>query len=104
VPHRKPRSSANSELASRRLAAGWTQEELAEAAGISKPMLWRLEHGKPPKLIRQLANVAFLLECSIADLLDPAWETWWRGLSSFDEPVDPAHQHRRFVPKRRVTE
>lgn len=57
---------------------GVTQEELAEAIGISIATYRRLERGKidnPP--LRYLVNSAIALGVELADLIENDWNRWW---------------------------
>lgn len=59
------------------MARGVTQEELAEAVGISVPTYRRLERGQvdnPP--LRYLANAALALGCELDTLIEDDWRTW----------------------------
>jgi transcriptional regulator with XRE-family HTH domain len=57
-------------LADRRIRRGWTQRELAEAAGTSRVNVGRIETGgeTTPGTARLLAEA---LGCTISDLLAP---------------------------------
>lgn len=70
-------------IAQRRLRAGLNQEELAERTGFSVPTIQRLERGMTFNPgIRQLASIARVLDCSVDDLIEPAWRT-------AERPFDP---------------
>lgn len=71
----------------RRLAAGLSQEELAERSRLSVRTLQRLEHGEMENpSIRYLANLAIVLGCELEDLIEPEWREWadlnWGGRRS----------------------
>ena len=54
-----------------------SQRQLAERAGLSLrtfQRLERLEMDNPP--IRYLTNIALVLNCSLEDLIEPAWRAW----------------------------
>jgi transcriptional regulator with XRE-family HTH domain len=54
----------------RRKRLGWTQEELAERAGIGQAHISRLESGKSDNItIDNLRRIARALGCSVVDLL-----------------------------------
>lgn len=92
------RSGATTPLAARRVAAGWTQEELADAAGISLRTYARLEGGEPPPGIARLANLALLLNCDPCDLIEASWKEWHYDLKP--EPHDPKRPGRKIQPRR----
>ncbi len=64
-----------------------TQEELAEAIGVSPPTLRRLERNEieNPKL-RHLVNCAIALGVSLDDVIEDAWLEW---LPTADAPEPP---------------
>jgi len=64
-------------LARARLSRGVTQEELAEAIGVSPPTLRRLERAEVenPKL-RTLVNCALALGVDLMDVLEDEWMEW----------------------------
>lgn len=64
-------------LAERRVARGMSQEEVAEATGISLSTYRRMERGKlgnPP--IGYLINCAHVLGCKVFDLVEPRHRKW----------------------------
>lgn len=87
-------------LARVRMARGLTQEELADAIGISLPTLRRIElkgdEGAEdnPKL-RYLVNAALALGVELDVLIEDGWRQW----KAFDKrrpaPPDPAEFWRR---------
>ena len=59
------------------MSRGVTQEELAEAIGVTPPTLRRLERAEVenPKL-RTLVNCALALGVDLADVLEDDWLRW----------------------------
>lgn len=54
----------------RRKQLGWTQNELAEKAGVAQPLISRLESGRGGNItIDNLRSLALALGCSVIDLL-----------------------------------
>lgn len=56
---------------------GVTQQEMADATGMSGSTYWRLEHGRladPP--IRLLANCALVLGVDLEELIEEQWRAW----------------------------
>ncbi len=64
-------------LARARLSKGVTQEELADAVGVSAQTIRRLERGEVenPKL-RTLVNCAIALGVDVSDILEDDWLGW----------------------------
>lgn len=63
----------NDEIRRRRAAAGFTQEELASKASVSKTYIWELENdaqGKKKPSADVLMRIATALGTTIAELLD----------------------------------
>lgn len=57
-----------------RISAGWTQEELAHQAQISVRTLQRIEGRETDNpSIRPLLNIAGVLGCELADVIEPSW-------------------------------
>lgn len=86
---RDPGTKAETRLARVRMARGVTQEELADAIGISEPTYRRLERGKmtsPP--LGYLVNAAHALGVELDDLIEDEWRAW-RALRA-DRPAPPA--------------
>lgn len=57
-----------------RTAAGWSQKDLAQRAGLSLRTLQRIERleiDNPP--IRYLSNCAIALGCPLEDVIEPEW-------------------------------
>lgn len=67
----------NTRLAHARLSRGVTQDELAEAVGVSAPTIRRLERNEVenPKL-RHLVNCAIALGVSLDEVLEDEWLSW----------------------------
>ena len=67
----------NTRLAVVRRGRGVTQDELAEAVGVSAPTIRRLERGETdnPKL-RTLVNIAIALGVELDDVLEDDWLEW----------------------------
>ena len=59
-------------IKARRVALGWTQEQLSERLGIATKNLQRLERGGENPTILRLQRVSDLLGCTVRDLLDPS--------------------------------
>jgi transcriptional regulator with XRE-family HTH domain len=101
MPRRRdPGTKPETKLARVRMKRGVTQEELAEAIGISVVTYRRLERGRmdnPP--LRYLQNAALALGVELDDL----WEEQWREWMVFDqqrpEPPKPEQFRRRpYMP------
>ncbi len=76
---RDPGTKAETRLARVRMARGVTQEELADAIGISVPTYRRLERGQGEKQnpgIRYLVNAALALGVELSLLLEEDWKEW----------------------------
>lgn len=75
-------SKSSTRLAQRRLAAGYTQKQMAELTGMSVMTYRRLERAElqnPP--LRHLVNCMLVLrtrlpEIRLVDLLEPEWLQW----------------------------
>jgi transcriptional regulator with XRE-family HTH domain len=78
VPARHdPNSKAETMLARVRMARGLTQEELAEAIGISLPTYRRLERKDMDNPgIRYLVNAALALGVELDLLIEDEWREW----------------------------
>jgi transcriptional regulator with XRE-family HTH domain len=59
---------------------GLGQEDLAKAASVSKPALWRLEHGQVVPSLQILERIAGTLGVDLADLIR----------TGYDETASPA--------------
>jgi transcriptional regulator with XRE-family HTH domain len=53
----------------RRLALGWTQARLADAAGLTQPTIADLERGRSEPRLSTLARLATAMGTTAADLL-----------------------------------
>lgn len=74
---RSSQSRAATRLARLRTERGLTQDELAEASGISIATLRRLERGSMPNPpLRYLGNCAIVLGCQLEDLIEEQWRDW----------------------------
>ena len=74
---RDPGWKLETKLARVRAARGVTQEELADAIGISIPTYRRLERGKtqnPP--LRYLVNAALALGVELGAVIEDGWREW----------------------------
>ncbi|HTT31046.1 MAG TPA: helix-turn-helix transcriptional regulator [Solirubrobacteraceae bacterium] len=72
-----PNAKAETMLARVRLARGVTQEELADAIGISLPTYRRLERNDMDNPgIRYLANAALALGVELDVLIEDEWREW----------------------------
>jgi transcriptional regulator with XRE-family HTH domain len=82
-------------LARARLSRGVTQEELAEAVGVSAQTIRRLERGEVenPKL-RTLVNCALALGVDLSDVLEDDWLAWL-PMNGAEEPPEPDEFWRR---------
>lgn len=83
---RDPGTRPRTKLAHARQSRGVTQDELAEAIGVSPATYRRLERGQadnPP--LRYLINAALALGVPVDDLIEDEWRTWWQRY-----PEDPA--------------
>jgi transcriptional regulator with XRE-family HTH domain len=93
VPARDdPGSKRTTRLAAVRHWRGATQQELAEAVGVSLNTIRRLESGQvanPP--LRTLINCSKALGVRLGDVAEPEWTTWWvpEGLDARSLPEPP---------------
>jgi transcriptional regulator with XRE-family HTH domain len=74
---RDPGTKPETRLARLRMSRGVTQEELADAIGISEPTLRRLERGQmssPP--LGYLVNAALALGVGLDELVEDEWRAW----------------------------
>lgn len=84
-----PRKVKATRLATQRIGKGWRQEDLAEAAGLSRATYQRLESGRMPNPpLRYLVNLSIVLDCELDDLIEDEWREWMplNGIKS------PPHQ------------
>lgn len=86
-------------LARARLSRGVTQEELAEAIGVSTPTLKRLERGdvENPKL-RHLVNCSIALGVDLDDVLEDEWLEWLPAGDAVEPPVPDEFWRRPYRP------
>lgn len=93
---RDPGTKAETKLARVRMARGVTQEELADAIGISEPTYRRLERGlmtSPP--LGYLVNAALALGVELDDLIEDVWREWHELRPDRTEPPAPEDFWRR---------
>ena len=93
---RDPGTKAETKLARVRMARGVTQDELADAIGISEPTYRRLERGKmksPP--LGYLVNAALALGVELDDVIEDAWRGWHKLRSDRTEVPAPEEFWRR---------
>jgi transcriptional regulator with XRE-family HTH domain len=86
---RDPGTKVETKLARVRMSRAVTQEELADAIGISEPTYRRLERGQmtsPP--LGYLVNAALALGVELDDLIEDAWREWHELRA--DRPAPPA--------------
>ncbi|HWY19509.1 MAG TPA: helix-turn-helix transcriptional regulator [Solirubrobacteraceae bacterium] len=86
-------------LARARLSRGVTQEELADAIGVSAPTIRRLERGEVenPKL-RHLVNCAIALGVDLDDVLEDEWLEWLPAVGAAEPPVPDEFWRRPYRP------
>jgi transcriptional regulator with XRE-family HTH domain len=86
-------------LARVRISRGVTQEELAEAIGVSPPTVRRLERGEVenPKL-RHLVNCAIALGVDLDEILEPAWLKWLPASGARKPPKPDKFWRRPYRP------
>jgi len=60
------------QIASERKGQRWTQEDLAERAGVSIPTLMRIENGSPAAAIGTVFEIAALLGIPLVGATDPS--------------------------------
>ena len=78
-----------SRLADQRRVSGLSQEDLAEAAGLSRATYQRLESGRMPNPpLRYLVNLSIVLDCELDDLIEDEWREWM----SLNGIQSPPHQ------------
>ncbi len=97
-----PGTIPDTKLARARMSRGVTQEELAQAVGISVPTYRRLERGetKNPKL-RHLVNCAIALGVELHDVIEDEWLQWLPfNKSNAAKPPRPERFWRRpYLPE-----
>lgn len=76
-----------------------TQEELADAIGVSAPTIRRLERGEVenPKL-RHLVNCAIALGVDLDDVLEDEWLEWLPAVGAAEPPVPDEFWRRPYRP------
>lgn len=89
--HKKIARDVGALIAQRRMEAGLTQEEVAEALGIGNEAVSRLERGVASPSIPRLFEFADIFSCRVEDLLVPASDR------SADQSADIA-QHIQLLP------
>ena len=57
-------------IASKRTAAGLTQQALADTLGVTQAAVANWEHGRRCPPVKTLRRIAAALGCTIADLID----------------------------------
>jgi DNA-binding XRE family transcriptional regulator len=92
VPARHdPNAKPETKLARVRMARGVTQDELAEAIGISVPTYRRLELGVVENLgLRYLVTAALALSVELDEVLEDEWLAW----KTFDQSRPWGHPSR----------
>ena len=53
-----------------RLGKGWSQENLAAAVQVSRPMICQIERGSKVPSVMLARDIAEALECRLEDLVD----------------------------------
>jgi transcriptional regulator with XRE-family HTH domain len=93
---RDPGTKAETKLARVRMTRGVTQDELADAVGISVPTYRRMERGRtknPP--LRYLVNCALALGVELDELIEEEWREWMVFDQARAEPPSPDEFWRR---------
>ena len=93
---RDPGAKAQTKLARVRMSRGVTQEELADAIGISEPTYRRLELGRmksPP--LGYLVNAAHALGVELDALIEDSWREWHELRGDRSGPPVPEQFWRR---------
>lgn len=62
----------------RREVIGWSQEDLAGAAGMTQAQIANIEAGQANPTLRTLTKLAYTFGCGITNLLSPAAAAWHR--------------------------
>lgn len=93
---RDPGTIPETRLAHVRMSRGVTQEELAEAVGISVPTYRRIERGETnnPKL-RHLVNISLALGVALSEVLEDEWLEWLAFNKRAAQPPEPDEFWRR---------
>jgi transcriptional regulator with XRE-family HTH domain len=93
---RDPGTKAETKLARVRISRGVTQEELADAIGVSVPTYRRLERGKVDNPgLRYLVNAALALGVETEELIEAEWRQWKTFDSARPGPPAPNEFWRR---------
>lgn len=66
------RRNCQTRLGELRLQAGYTQEELARLAGVSRAAIWEIEAGRGRPTLHTLTALAGALQADPAELMQPA--------------------------------
>lgn len=91
-----PGTKAETRLARVRMTRGVTQEELADAVGVSVPTYRRLELGKVDNPgLRYLVNAALALGVELDELIEDDWRAWKSFRSDRPAPPAPSELWRR---------
>jgi len=97
---------AGDKVRSTRAHKGWTQEFLAEKAGISRTSLSNIEIGRQRLTLFTLAKIALALECewmdllpelSSAALLNAQSEEWRHVLNRAYEMIRSEHEQQKPI-------
>lgn len=92
-PGRRPgeQTKAETRIAEWRVKRGLTQQETADAVGLSLNGYWKYEHGQIYNPgVRQLANLAIIFGCELEDLIEDDWRQGIWGLGKPLPPEDPS--------------
>jgi transcriptional regulator with XRE-family HTH domain len=93
---RDPGTKAETKLARVRMARGVTQEELADAIGVSVPTYRRLELGNVDNPgLRYLFNAALALGVELDELIEDSWREWKTFRAERPAPPTPSEFWRR---------
>jgi len=92
-PGRRPgeQTKADTRIAEWRVKRGLTQQEAADAVGLSLNGYWKYERGHIDNPgIRQLANLAIVFGCELEDLIEDDWRRGTWGMGKPRRPEDPS--------------
>lgn len=96
--HKKIARDVGALIAQRRMEAGLTQDEVAEALGIGNEAVSRLERGVASPSIPRLFEFADIFSCPVQDLLVPASDRGADQSSDIAQLIaDLSSGDRRFV-------
>lgn len=89
-PERPSSAESDTPFSFQRINAGVSQEELAEAVGVSVRTIQRLETGQVtyPSL-RLLINCAIALRVNLQQICQPEWLEWTVFTDGVEHPPDP---------------